>query len=688
MKKRLLFFPVMALFVAIQTLSAQQVVLDFETGATSTTFQYFGSTLDGSLTGTTANPNPSGINTSANVVKFVKPGGAQTWAGAFSNPNPTTPVDGATYSQVCMNVYMDSLKSVSLKLENSTTGGANWLQTVTPSGTGAWETICFDLTQNSLEGPFQVAAGHVFSTVTIFYDFGNAVAGDSLVFYMDDVVATNVEVACNTIFDFEASATSTTFQYFGSSLDGSLTHVVANPNPTSGNSSDSVLMYLKPGDAQTWAGAFSNPNPATPVNLINGGEVCIKVHMSHLGSVTLKLENSPNGGQNWAYTVSNTIVGDWEELCFNADSLSVEGPFQAATGYSYSRITFFVGLGTAGNGTSTDTTYLDDFCLSAPDAPANADVTFAVDLNNLTGFTQPYVSGTFNSWSGDANPLSDPDNDGIWTTTLNIPTGTIEYKFTYDNWAGQEQFNGTEKSGCTVKDPSGQFVNRVALISDNTALDTVCFNSCYACGEAAMITINLGLGTASADSGGVYLAGGAEFGAPGGRFRMNDSDGDGVYSITIERNKGFGGYYTFANGNCPDYSCKEDISGQSCAQAQNFNDRWLNPVTQDTTINTCFAICSDNTACTTGINDFDFTEDLFTVAPSLVDYATRLTFSENARQERLIKVISPSGQIVRNFRLPASQSDYELDMHALASGMYFIHVQIGAQYAYKKVVRQ
>lgn len=686
MKKRLLLFSLMALFIASSNLFAQQVMLDFESGATSTTFQYFGSALDGSLTGATANPDPSGLNTSANVVKFKKPQDAQTWAGAFSNPNPTVSVDGVTYDQVCVTVYMDSLYPMTLKLENSGTT-ANWEQTQTPSGTGAWETICFDLNMASEAGPNQIAAGNVFPTVTVFFGLGTAGNGvDTLVFYMDDMTLTTTEQTCNSIFDFETPATGTTFQYFGSTLDGSLTSVVANPNPTAGNASDTVLQYIKPENSQTWAGAFSNPDPATPLNFANGGEICVKVHMTHIGSVTMKLENSPNGGANWALTVPNTVVGDWEELCFNTSLASVEAPFSAASGFTYARITFFVDLGS--NSPTADTTYLDDFCLKTSSLPTSADVTFTVDMNNVTGFTQPYVSGTFNAWSGDANPLSDPDNDGVWSTTLTIPTGTIEYKFTYDNWAGQEEFNGTEKAGCTVRDPSGQFVNRGAVISGNMEMDTVCFNSCYACGEAAMITINLGLGTANADSGGVYLAGGAEFGAPGGRFRMNDNDNDGVYSITFERNKGFSGYYSFANGNCPDFSCKEDISGQSCARPENFNDRWLNPVTQDTTMNTCFAVCSDNTACTTGLKDYDFAEDLFTAAPSLVDHSTKLTFTESLRQDRMVKVINTSGQVLFNLNIRGTESTYDLDMSALASGMYFIHVQIGTKYAYKKVVRQ
>ena len=57
-------------------------------------------------------------------------------------------------------------------------------------------------------------------------------------------------------------------------------------------------------------------------------------------------------------------------------------------------------------------------------------------MNNYSGtFTNVYVSGTFNDWSGDGNPLSDDDSDGVWTGTIvDVPLGLQEYKFTLDNW--------------------------------------------------------------------------------------------------------------------------------------------------------------------------------------------------------------------------------------------------------------
>jgi len=48
---------------------------------------------------------------------------------------------------------------------------------------------------------------------------------------------------------------------------------------------------------------------------------------------------------------------------------------------------------------------------------ATASATYSVDMNGYSGsFTTVYISGTFNGWSDFANPLSDEDGDGIWST--------------------------------------------------------------------------------------------------------------------------------------------------------------------------------------------------------------------------------------------------------------------------------
>jgi len=108
-------------------------------------------------------------------------------------------------------------------------------------------------------------------------------------------------------------------------------------------------------------------------------------------------------------------------------------------------------------------------------------VTFQVDMNNVTAsYTNVYVSGTVNGWSGNSNQLTDPDGDGVYTGTLSLMPGSYEYKFTYDNWAGQESLDPTLDSACTLT--TGIYTNRYATFGNaDTTLPVVCWESCASC---------------------------------------------------------------------------------------------------------------------------------------------------------------------------------------------------------------
>ena len=69
-------------------------------------------------------------------------------------------------------------------------------------------------------------------------------------------------------------------------------------------------------------------------------------------------------------------------------------------------------------------------------------------LNVLPNTKSVHVVGDFNDWSKTANPMSDPDGDGIWETTLTLIPGEYQYRFWIDDmiwikdpgnseWAGE-----------------------------------------------------------------------------------------------------------------------------------------------------------------------------------------------------------------------------------------------------------
>jgi len=235
--------------------------------------------------------------------------------------------------------------------------------------------------------------------------------------------------------------------------------------------------------------------------------------------------------------------------------------------------------------------------------PIDANVTFTVDMSEYTGTLDSVaLAGNFSGWDAASNVMTD-QGDGLYSTTIPLVTGSqYEYKFVAFNGADQlfENLDALDGQSCVMN--FGGFVNRIftAEAAEET-IPTVCFQSCQVCGfmpaDSVDITFNVGTSEIDVDAAGIFIAGGGLFGDPGD-FGLNDDDGDGVWSITVRREVGFGGNYTFTNGACPDYGCKEQLGGQDCADAANFNDRILPAVMNDTIISTCFGECIEGTTCT------------------------------------------------------------------------------------------
>ena len=226
---------------------------------------------------------------------------------------------------------------------------------------------------------------------------------------------------------------------------------------------------------------------------------------------------------------------------------------------------------------------------SAPATPVN--VTFKVDMTQQTGFTTPYVSGTFNSWSGTANPMTDANADGVWEATLSLVPGSYEYKFSRDNWAGSEQLaSGTS---CTIT--SNGFTNRTLVVANqNLVQPTVCWASCAACTATPVnVTFKVDM-TQQTGFTTPYVSG--TFNSWSGTANpMTDANADGVWEATLSLVPG--SYeYKFSRDN---WAGSEQLaSGTSCTITSNgFTNRTLVVANQNLVQPTvCWASCA---ACTT-----------------------------------------------------------------------------------------
>ena len=146
--------------------------IDFESATLNYSFEAFGN-VSAALED---NPDATGINTSAKVVKLDKPNGAETWGGAFIQlPDP---IDFSSMTQ--MEVKTWSPKSginVLLKLENASDGNIFHEVQVANTKANEWELLTFDMSA--------IDKTKEYHKVVLFFDFG--VNGDGSTYYFDDI---------------------------------------------------------------------------------------------------------------------------------------------------------------------------------------------------------------------------------------------------------------------------------------------------------------------------------------------------------------------------------------------------------------------------------------------------------------------------------------------------------------------
>ena len=137
--------------------------------------------FNGSFTQAIANPDATGLNTSATVAENTVPANA-SFAGV--NFGLDTPIDIITNKGFTMSVWSSVPNTpVLLKLENATTG-VNAERAATTTTTSAWETVSFDF---STEGDL------TFESVTIFMNF-NVTDPATQVYYWDNLNQFNLNV--------------------------------------------------------------------------------------------------------------------------------------------------------------------------------------------------------------------------------------------------------------------------------------------------------------------------------------------------------------------------------------------------------------------------------------------------------------------------------------------------------------
>jgi hypothetical protein len=320
--------------------------------------------------------------------------------------------------------------------------------------------------------------------LSIFYGFGTAGAGTAKTYYCDDVMF--VSSTPPTLAQIDLPITwddGTNVDYSVSDFGGNSSAVVVDPT----NASNMVLKSEKTSAAQTWAGTtLSTPmGLATAIPFASGSTtISVAIWSPDAGTVVrLKAEDHTNNTITVETEATTTVAAAWDTLVFDFNNPAAgTSPINFAN--TYDLLSIFYDFGIAPS-TPAKTYYTDDvfFGGTSGGGPTTANVTFKVDLSDYTvnTYSQVNLNGTFNNWCGSCAVMTSPNNDSIFEITVNVPTDTIEYKFTLDGWAIDEQL--TQGSICTktTTDPTGTFTNRYLVPTADTTLPAVCWEACIEC---------------------------------------------------------------------------------------------------------------------------------------------------------------------------------------------------------------
>ena len=415
-----------------------------------------------------------------------------------------------------------------------------------------------------------------------------------------------------------------TFDYSVVGFGGSEASTI-EADPT--DAANMVAKVIKSGTAQTWAGTtLTNSNnegfsAAIPFDATHT-TMTVRVWSPDAGiPVRLKVEDWMDNTHSVETDAYTTLAGEWETLTFNfANEGAGTAPINLS--YYYNKASIFFNYNVAGEITGEKTYYFDDVMMGGETIAQVYDVTFSVDMTNVTDpFTTPAVNGTFNGWCGACIELSDIDGNGVWEVTVPLEAGSYEYKFTTDGWNDQEFL--TPGIPCTVTNFGN--TNRSLSVTDNAVLPTVCWESCNACGAVVStydvtfrVDMNGQTGFTTPEVNGTFN------GWCGGCAPMSDTDGDNVWELTIALEAGS---YEFKYA-YDSWAGSEQLSAGACTVNNGGNINRTLTVEADTDLGTvCWASCN---ACDVVVSTYDvtFRVDMTNVTDAFITPEVNGTFNE------------------------------------------------------------
>ena len=140
------------------------IIQNFEDGVSLSTFS-FGGASSGIIV---ANPDPSGENTTENVLEFNKSDGAEVWAGMGFTIDVLEFNDQTSFQLKSYSPEVGKLIKVKLETVQGNVAGLTHEVDVVTTVANEWETLVYD---------FSEAPDLEYVSFIVFYDFGNTAEG-------------------------------------------------------------------------------------------------------------------------------------------------------------------------------------------------------------------------------------------------------------------------------------------------------------------------------------------------------------------------------------------------------------------------------------------------------------------------------------------------------------------------------
>jgi hypothetical protein len=300
---------------------------------------------------------------------------------------------------------------------------------------------------------------------------------------------------------------------------------------------------------------------------------------------------------------------------------------------------------------------------SACSKVTNKSVTFNCNMKQYSKtFTDVYVAGTFNGWSGNANKMTDPDGDKIYSATLTLTDDSIEYKFEVDNWKDDEKLT----VGTPCVKTTGGYTNRFVKLTGNKTLDNVCWASCDACTNDVTFKVDMKNYKGAAFTS-VYVNGNFN-GWCGSCNVMTDADKDGIWEVKLPLPQDSIEYKFTLDG----WTGQETLTpGTPCVKTTSgFTNRFLKFSAPTVLSAVCYESCD---ACaTTGLNNVNIAS--MSLFPNPTQGLIQLNLGLTQKETVNVAVYDVQGNTLYSKTLTGAAVNETIDMSAHSAGVYMVGV--------------